>query len=78
MNGDELFDHVHNVLHLLAEGVLVAPETAQAFGELLIDFAEKAQPLLAEQLRADLLKTPPDDRDAKWRMYWAATERDES
>lgn len=66
--------HAHEVLHLLIEGCRVAPDTAPKVEELLLDFSDRARPLMQEQLRTDLLTTPPDDRDEQWRKYWAATE----
>lgn len=71
-----LFEHVHEVLHLIVMGAEVAPDTKADVEALFIDFAEKAQPILQAQLREDLMKTPPDDRDATWHKYLAATEEE--
>lgn len=75
---NRLAAHVHDVLHVLIAGLKKAPETEEAVTELFADFAERANPILREQLRVDLLTTPPDDRDAQWREYWATANKEEN
>jgi hypothetical protein len=68
--------HAHEVMHILLSGVRVAPETEAAVTALLEDFSERARPILQEQLRADLLTTPPDDRNAEWHRLLDITEEE--
>ncbi len=68
--------HAHEVMHLIVEGIEKAPETAARVKEVFEKFSEEARPILQAQLRADLLTTPPDDRDAEWRELFNVTEEE--
>jgi hypothetical protein len=68
--------HAHEVMHIILAGVAGAPETEAAVTALLEDFSERARPIMQEQLRADLLTTPPDDRNAEWHRLLDITEEE--
>jgi hypothetical protein len=59
-------------------GHVTPPETAPEVAKVLEDFTDACLRVLREQLRARLLATPPDDRDADWHRQMKLVEKEDT